>query len=226
MGNDSLNSCQRCGTCCEKGGPSLHQEDRLLVDDGRIPIRCLFTLRQGELARDNVRGILAPLADEIIKIKGLPGRWTCLFYEKKTRGCSIYDHRPMECQALNCRDTRQIKKVYESTRLLRRDLLSGVEGLWDLVEAHEQRCSYDGLKSLVGEGERGCRPNQEETILEIIRYDAQVRRLTTEKGGLDGQMLDFIFGRPLVDTIKMFDIALKKEDGRYRLVFQPSFPKG
>jgi Fe-S-cluster containining protein len=225
MRNDSDNQCQRCGTCCEKGGPSLHREDRPLVEAGQIPVRCLFTIRRGELARDNVKGILAPLAEEIIKIKGQPGRWTCLFYDNKTRGCGIYAHRPLECRALNCRDTRRIEKVYETDRLTRRDLLSGVDGLWDLVETHERRCGYDGLKSLVREGDRDGRPKKEEALLEVIRYDSHVRRLTTEQGGMDGSMLDFIFGRPLVDTIRIFDIALVKENGAYRLVFRQSISK-
>jgi Fe-S-cluster containining protein len=225
MNNDGENPCRRCGTCCEKGGPSLHQEDRSRVDNGQIPVRHLFTIRRGELARDNIKGILAPLTDEIIKIKGQPGRWTCLFFDQKTRGCGIYDHRPLECRVLNCRDTRQIEKVYETARLTRRDLLSGVDGLWDMVEAHEQHCSYGGLKSLAREVRRDGRPKQEEAILEIIRYDAYVRRLTSEKGGMDGQMLDFIFGRPLVDTIKMFDLALKREAGTYRLIFRQPVSK-
>ncbi|BBO71512.1 zinc/iron-chelating domain-containing protein [Desulfosarcina alkanivorans] len=222
MSNHNANQCQRCGTCCEKGGPGLHLQDRDLVDSGRIPLRCLFTLRRGELARDNVKGRLVPLAQEIIKIKGQPGRWTCLFYHKKTRGCGIYEHRPLECRALNCRDTRRIEAVYDTARLTRRDLLAGVDGLWDLVEDHEQRCSYGGLKSLVGDGSRGDRPGQEAAILEILRYDAHVRQLTVEKGGMDERMLDFLFGRPLAESIKMFGIALKKESGTYRLVFGSS----
>ncbi|MGD8702110.1 MAG: YkgJ family cysteine cluster protein, partial [Desulfosarcina sp.] len=112
MCRNDANQCRRCGVCCEKGGPSLHHEDRHLVDSGRIPARCLFTLRQGELARDNVKGVLAPLSAEIIKIKGQSGSWTCMFYDDETRGCGIYDHRPLECRALNCRDTRRIAKVY------------------------------------------------------------------------------------------------------------------
>lgn len=225
MSNDSANPCRRCGTCCEKGGPSLHQEDRPLVDNGQIPVRYLFTIRRGELARDNVKGILAPLSEEIIKIKGQPGRWTCLFYDEKTRGCGIYDHRPLECRALNCRDTRRIEQVYAAARLTRRDLLSGVDGLWDLVDDHEQRCSYDRLKSLVCAGDRDGHPKQEGALLEVIRYDAHIRRLTAERGGMDDQMLDFIFGRPLVDTIKMFDLAMIKEGGTDRLVFRQSFSR-
>ena len=125
-----MTTCQRCGTCCEKGGPALHQEDRHLVDGGRVPASALFTIRRGELARNTVKGTLSPVTQEIIKIKGKPGRWTCLFFDDSTKGCGIYADRPLECRALNCRDTRQIERVYEGTRLTRKDLLSGIEGLW------------------------------------------------------------------------------------------------
>jgi len=214
----STMNCKRCGTCCEKGGPGLHQEDRILVDGGRIPARCLFTLRRGELARDNVKGTLAPLTREIIKIKGQAGRWACLFYDQETRECAIYEHRPLECRVLNCRDTRRIQNVYETDRLTRRDLLSTVRGLWELIQDHEAHCSYAKLHALVGEGTNGGRIIQDKTILEILRFDAHVRQLTMQKGGMDGQMLDFIFGRPLADTIKMFDVVLIKDGGTYRLV--------
>ena len=219
----TLNPCQRCGTCCEKGGPSLHLEDRPLVDDGRIPARCLFTIRRGELARDNVKGNLAPLSAEIIKIKGHADRWTCLFYDQATRGCGVYDHRPLECRALNCRDTRLIEGVYETTRLTRQDLLLGVNGLWALIEDHELHCSYEGLHARVGEGAHEGRLKQEKSILEIIRFDAHIRQLVAEKGGVDSRMLDFIFGRPLSETIKMFDIKLVKKNGAYGLAIAPAF---
>lgn len=211
-------ACRRCGTCCKKGGPSLHTEDQPLVDDGRIPARCLFTIRKGELVRDNVKGVLVPLAQEIIKIKGRADRWTCLFYDRETRRCGIYDHRPLECRTLNCRDTRQIEAVYQTARLTREDLLSGIGGLWELIQDHENRCSYKGLRARVEEGSYTGRLRQEKAILEILRFDAQVRELAVEEGGLDAGMLDFIFGRPLADTIIMFDIGLMKKDGVYGLV--------
>jgi hypothetical protein len=64
------------------------------VDSGRIPARCLFTLRQGELARDNVKGVLAPLSAEIIKIKGQSGSWTCMFYEMRRGGVASMTTAP------------------------------------------------------------------------------------------------------------------------------------
>jgi Fe-S-cluster containining protein len=214
MRDRNINQCKRCGTCCEKGGPSLHQEDRQMIDDGRIPARCLFTIRRGERVRDNVKGALVPLSEEVIKIKGCAGGWTCLFYDPATRGCGIYDHRPLECRALNCRDTRRIEAVYETTRLTRQDLLSGVNGLWELIEDHEQRCSYEGLHARVGEGTHEGRLKQEKAIQEILRFDAHVRQLAVEKGGIDSRMLDFLFGRPLADTIKMFDINIHMQPER------------
>ena len=219
MNDNHSNLCQRCGVCCEKGGPSLHLKDRHLVDSGRIPARRLFTIRRGELARDNVKGTLIPLTAEIIKIKGQSGRWTCQFYDSQTRGCGIYDHRPVECRALNCRDTRRIANIYDTDRLTRQDLLSGVRGLWELVEDHEQHCSYEGLDARIREGmSHGPRLKGEAAILEILRFDAHIRQLAVEKGGLDSRMLEFIFGRPLADTIRMFGVKPVKQNGAYVLV--------
>ncbi len=187
-----------------------------MIDDGRIPARCLFTIRRGERVRDNVKGALVPLSEEIIKIKGRTDRWTCQFYDQATRGCGIYDHRPLECRVLNCRDTRGLEAVYDTSRLTRQDLLSEVDGLWALIQDHEQRCSYEGLHALVAAGFHEGRLKQDQAILEILRFDAHVRQLAVEKGGLDSRMLDFIFGRPLCDTIKMFDIQLIDSNRRDR----------
>jgi len=220
MNDANTTRCRRCGVCCEKGGPSLHHEDRPLVDGGNIPAQSLFTIRKGELARDNVKEILVPLAEEIIKIKGQNGRWTCRFYDPQDRGCRIYDHRPLECRVLNCRDTSRIEQVYETGRLTRKDLLAEVQGLWELIEDHEQRCSYTDLADRVHAGtrEEGKILQEEDAILEILGYDAHIRQLTVEKAGLDAGMLDFVFGRPLTETIGTFDIQLIKKNGTYGLV--------
>ena len=209
--------CKRCGTCCKKGGPGLHQEDRNMVDSGRIPAHALFTIRRGELVRDNVKGVLVPLREEMIKVKGTSGRWTCMFYEEASRGCGIYEDRPLECRVLNCRDTREIVAVYDRFRLTRRSLLENVDGLWELIADHEKRCSYEKIKMLVDQGLENETLIRESEILEIMRYDAHVRQLTKEKGGMKEDLFEFLFGRPLSDTIKMFDLQLMNKDGAYLL---------
>jgi len=223
MGDSVNHACDRCGTCCKKGGPALHLSDRPIVDQGLIPSISLFTIRRGELVKDNVKGGLHSTGEEIIKIKGAGGTWTCCYYDELKSGCRIYAHRPVECRLLNCREPQQIERVYANDRLCRKDLLEGVDGLWDLIETHEQRCSYEKLQLMAAEGVCDNRLKKEDAILEIIRYDVHLRRLTAAKGGMDERMLDFIFGRPLTDTIRMFDLALKKEDGRFRLYGNPSF---
>jgi len=85
--------CQRCGTCCESGGPALHQEDLELVQSGKLPLKDLYTIRKGEMARDNVKGALAPVKSELIKIKGAGRTWTCRYYAVDSKGCSIYEMR-------------------------------------------------------------------------------------------------------------------------------------
>jgi hypothetical protein len=51
-------------------------------------------------------------------------------------------------------------------------------------------------------------------ILEIIQYDAEIRKLVLEKGGLDPTMLEFIFGRPLTQTLPGYGIKIRQEGGK------------
>ena len=209
-----VKDCIRCGTCCEKGGPALHQEDRMLIEKGRIPSKYLYSIRKGELAHDNVKGRLMPVDSDIIKIKGKEGTWACIFFDEQNKGCSIYSDRPLECRALKCWDTHELEKLYAGHRLTREDLVSTVEGLWDLIKDHQARCDYEKIKKLIGDLD-GPRPDRaRQKIMEIIQYDAEIRNLVLEKGGLDPAMLEFLFGRPLVQTLPGYGIKVRQEGGK------------
>jgi Fe-S-cluster containining protein len=221
-GTENSNSdCIRCGTCCEKGGPGFHQEDRALIDTGVIPSRCLFTIRRGELAYDNVRGCLMPVDSDVIKIKGKTDTWTCMFFDEPGKQCKIYDDRPGECRALKCWDTRELEKVYAGRRLTREDLLSKVEGLWDLIQDHQRRCNYEKIIKLIDDlnGSAGKRARKE--LLETIQFDAEIRKLVVEQGGMDPEMLDFLFGRPLSKTLPNYGIKIQ-QDGRKTIITRSS----
>jgi len=201
--NVRITECIRCGTCCKKGGPSFHFADKHLIDKGIILSKYLFTIRKGELAYDNVRQELLPLSSELIKLKGKNDSSTCIFFNEGEKKCEIYKNRPVECKALKCWDTREIEKIYSKNRLTRKDLLFNVEGLWELVNDHQSRCSYEKIKKMLQKQDDSNNDIQKE-ILEIIRYDTQIRHLVVEKGGMDSEILDFLFGRPLTLTIKSF----------------------
>lgn len=214
----TVTSCLRCGTCCEKGGPSFHQADRILIEKGLIASKYLFTLRQGELAYDNVRGRLMPTDTDIIKIKAKNGRRACMFFDEKTKDCTIYNERPRECRVLKCWDTREIEAIYARDRLTRKDLMSAVEGLWDLIADHQARCDYGTIQNLVkrlnGRGKETARRK----LVEIILYDTEIRSLVVSNGGLDPEMLDFLFGRPLIKTLANYGLGVRKEGRGIRIV--------
>lgn len=205
------NTCLRCGTCCEKGGPCFHLEDRMLIEKGKIPSKYLYTLRRGEQAYDNVKGCLVPVASDIIKIKGQKNKWTCVFFDEKKKACSIYNDRPVECRALKCWDTDALEQIYDRNRLTRKDLISQVKGLWDLIEDHQARCDYEKIKNLIKDLDGRKKDGAQRKLLEIIRYDTEVCKLVVAQGGLDPAMLDFLFGRPLTKTLQNYGIKVRQE---------------
>jgi Fe-S-cluster containining protein len=220
----NLAGCRRCGTCCRKGGPGLHLEDQPLVDSGRIPLKHLLTLRQGEPVYDNVTGNSSPAVTDILKVKGIHQNTTvCVFYETSKKSCRIYGHRPIECEALKCWDTRRIEAVYNCRRLTRRHLISKIKGLWGLVEDHQQRCDYGYIAELVArirQNHKVCEATDD--LLELIRYDQHLRDVTMERTHLESGILTFLFGRPLSSTIKLFRIQMNKtEQG---ITFEPTGP--
>jgi len=203
-----MTQCQRCGTCCRKGGPALHLEDQALVESGIIPLQQLFTIRQGEPAYDNVSGVIAPAATDIIMIKGnSKGRSICCFYDTASKGCSIYGVRPAECRALKCWNTQEIERLYNCRRLTRRHLISKVEGLWDLVKDHQARCDYSHVAELAAQLKQvQPPPASQKLLLDLIHYDESLRQVTCERAKLDPEMLPFLFGRALSFTIQMFQL--------------------
>jgi Fe-S-cluster containining protein len=210
--------CRRCGTCCRKGGPSFHLEDKMSIEKGMIPLKYIYTIRKGERCYDNIKACFLPASSDILKIKGQKGSWTCVFFNETDKGCTIYDNRPMECRILKCWDTEEIKRIYSQNRLTRKDLISSVEGLWELVEDHQERCSYDLLKYFVDALDKDHRNEALEGILAIIEYDNKIRNLSVQKAGLDPDLTDFLFGRPIIETLKIYGKKIKEIEGKYILI--------
>jgi Fe-S-cluster containining protein len=208
--------CRRCGTCCKKGGPTLHRQDRDRVETGAVPLRLLVTIRKGEIVREPEGGGLVRADSEMIKLKGSATGWTCILFDESQSRCTGYDLRPSECRAMACWDTAEIRKVMASPRLCRRDLLSGVEGLWTLIEDHERRCPIRRVARL-SESIRGGGGRNAGDLLEMLGYDRALRDLLVEKG-TDPEHLDFLLGRPLDRLLDGFGIRLVREEGRVRLV--------
>ncbi len=191
--------CRRCGRCCQQGGPALHHEDQPLLEEGWIKLASLYTIRRGEPARDNVRGGIVPVSEDIIKVKSRPGTSTCLYYQDADCSCGIYEQRPAECRVLKCWDTSEFLAMYDKNRLGRQYLLSAKPALWTLVRDHQQECDYDKIARLVKTGDK-------EQLAHLVRYDGHIRKLVVEKLGLDANVLDFLLGMPLSVTIRRYGL--------------------
>ena len=215
---ESIPGCLRCGTCCKNGGPALHREDRRLIENGILSINDLFTIRKGEPVWDNVRNQRIFADDELIKIKGTGDTWSCKFYDQKDKTCGIYIHRPVECQVLNCRDTRKISQIYEKERLSRMDLLSERNVACSFVKDHELTCGYKRIKKLIQSIDDPSCSEQLSRLMEIVLYDAHLRDLLVEKKVLHEDAMAFFFGLPLMETIRRFGYKIEKGQGAsYRI---------
>ena len=198
----NMTECKRCGTCCRKGGPSFHFEDKSLIEDGHIPAKHLYTIRKGEPVRDNISGRIIYAPSDIIKIRGQGNSWTCFYYNEDKMKCRIYEYRPIECRVLKCWDTREIEGIYGKSMLSRKDLFGKVEGLWELVIEYDERCSYEEITGLIRETGSRKTGRLPEKAAELVEYDNTIRELVVKKGDLDSGLLDFLFGRPLSVTLK------------------------
>ena len=212
----SRTHCIRCGTCCMKGGPTLHEEDAILFSKGVLKRKHVYTLRKSEVVR-NIDDALMVLEQEIIKIKGQGEAWSCMFYDDDQRACGIYTHRPLECRALKCWDLRGFKKVMARPCLQRSDLIKPDDGILKIISAHDQRCAYETLESAV-RGLEGPDPDKAVgSIVALLQYDHYIRPFLTEKLKVDPNAMDFFFGRPLTTTIRMFGLCVKQEGDTFLL---------
>jgi Fe-S-cluster containining protein len=188
--------------------------------DGLIPAETLYTIRAGEPVRDNVTGRPSYADSDIIKIKGRGKDWCCCFLAAESARCTIYDRRPVECRALQCWDTRAIEALYQRDRLTRKDLLAEAAELWEVIADHDQRCAYPTLNDLAQQ--LASHPAEQTTarnaITDMVKYDLSLRNLLVENGRAPESMLDFLLGRPLVETLHGFHIKVEQVAGRIRLV--------
>ena len=207
--------CNRCGICCSKGGPAFHLTDKKLIEKGSIKTADIYTIRKGEPIYDNVKDTIIFAESDIIKIKGVGSSWACVFLDLEDNSCRIYERRPLECRSLKCWDTREIEKVYAVDRLVRKDLISGIDGLWEFIEDHQQECSYQKIRLLLEAGKGNLENDAKEIVLEMIKYDLAVRPMIIEQGQLDPNLIDFLLGRPLIETISLFGLDVVKEGNSY-----------
>lgn len=190
--------CQRCGTCCLKGGPGLHQADALLFSGQEaLALSQVVTFRAGEPVFDQPRGQVLPLERELLKLRGAPGATACAHYSPKTRACGLYQRRPEECRALSCQDTSALAAMYGQNRLCRADLLPQGHPVLAVIAEHESLVPVARIAPLAEGFRNGGQPGQdaEAELSRMASTDAAFRVNLAERAGIGPEYHDFFFGR-------------------------------
>ena len=208
--------CTRCGECCLAAGPSLQKSDLPLFFNHVLDSTHLYTIRKGELVRDNINDALKFTDQEIIKQKDRETGKGCILYDDGEKACTIYADRPSQCRAFACWDSEEFKAVFAEPKATRKDIIRD-PNLLRLISAHEKTCDYQVISHYVKQiQQKGDSIIRE--VLKILQYDQDIRRLTHEKQGIDPRELDLLYGRPLTETIHMFGLTVKQEaDGSFLL---------
>ncbi|MCF8146480.1 MAG: YkgJ family cysteine cluster protein [Deltaproteobacteria bacterium] len=223
-GSDHRTECIGCGECCRRSSPSLQVSDIPGIIKGPVKRSDLYTLRRGELVRDNIGGGLKKTENEIIKIREREGIGGCIFYDDPGKRCTIYEYRPTQCAAMKCWDETEFMRVYGEPKADRRDVVQD-GNLLRLIKAHEERCEYPRLERDVRDIET-MGETAVEKILAILKFDHDIRSLTHTNLGIDPDELDLIFGRPLTQTIAMFGLKVVREpDGSFLLTLSDPLPR-
>jgi Fe-S-cluster containining protein len=217
------NSCIRCGTCCLKGGPVLHREDKKILLAGHAGHQHLITIRKGELALNPVSGKLEPVPQELIKVQGKGKDWACCFYNKKEASCAIYTHRFIECRLLKCWDTSELMPVIGKNTIIRADIINSDDPIMRIIETHEQVCPYLEVENLISDLSRSTDKSKNlAKLTELVRKDLSVRSYAIEELGLKAEFELFIFGRPLFKVLSDRGLSVHFTQGDIHLNRNPS----
>lgn len=213
--------CLRCGTCCRKGGPALHNRDRSLLDNNIINLAQLITIRQGEPAYNPCTDKVEPAAGEFLKIAGKPGKWECIFFEPEGSVCLIHANRPLECELLECWNSEAVKAVIGRDYLTRFSFIGNEGELGKLIREHERKCSA-GEASLLQEKLVGQEAADDASLVQlqqIMREDLALRDQAVRLYNLSLAQEMFCFGRPLFQSILHSRLQVRFEGDTLRLQY-------
>jgi Fe-S-cluster containining protein len=207
--------CVRCGECCTISSPTLLLEDLPLLHQGIITQHELYTLRPGEQMTSR-EGRPAALTEERLQIRKVPGTQQCWFFVAATRSCRIYDQRPGQCVRHRCWGEPPPPPAPEEL-LTRRHLFGQMPEIWELITAHEERCSLAQVRQALEEAAQG-REEAGETLFETLHFDHYLRQMLKQEWGMTAETTELILGRPLTRFLKDLGVkATLTPEGVFRL---------
>jgi Fe-S-cluster containining protein len=198
-----LPACVQCGECCRMGSPTLHLEDLVLLQSGKIPWDQLVTLRKGEPARSPFDGRPFVLPEERIKVREKEGLRECVFLISQIDQCSLYVDRPLQCRAQACWDPIPARDTAEMPFLLRDHIFEGVDVLLEIIAEHEARCGFAVLSGAFEELSRSNGGNVQE-VLRLLSYEEHFRQFVSDKFKIPARNMELLLGRSFAQMSRLF----------------------
>lgn len=209
------NACKKCGNCCKKGGPALHSGDVNLVQNSKLPISSLITIRKGELAHNPLVNRVQPVENELVKIIGTGRAWDCCYYDNDS-GCTIYDSRPESCRVLECWNTGKSQELIEHDTLSRLDILGEDHPLVPVIRQHEKVCSCEGL-GYIRDNYNSLSVQRKTEVEKLVRADLRFRERVINDYELKLSDELFYFGRPFFQLLQPLGVRVSESQGTINL---------
>ena len=213
--------CQRCGACCQQGGPALHGGDLELVRSGRLRLDHLVTVNRGELAFQPLATTATTVIEEFLKLQGRDGTWCCTFYDEAARGCLRYADRPLACGLLDCTNTGPLLAITGQDLLTRFDCIDRNDPILAVILKHQQQSPSPDMQTISQDcGPLATRVEFLAGLLEDVNLDLAFRARTAGAFHLSVALELFYFGRPLFQLLLPLGIqTINTRDG-LRLNYQ------
>jgi Fe-S-cluster containining protein len=205
----TMNRCMRCGTCCRKGGPVLHFEDMEILRHHHAEYAHLVTIRRGEMTYNPVSKRIAQAEHEMVKVAGNGDTWACYYYREHDTSCMIYEHRFLECRLLKCWQPEDVMSVIGKDAIGRSDVINRDDPVLLMIERHEKECSMADVQQAINEalsGENSAKARKNLSV--FMQKDTEIRSYAFSELDMKPEYELFIFGRPLVEIIEDFGLAV------------------
>jgi Fe-S-cluster containining protein len=221
--NNIRTACDRCGTCCIKGGPALHYEDGALLQNNLLNLEHLITIRKGEPVFSLAAETPEPAQSEIIKIKGRDSGWTCLLFQENETKCVIYEHRPLECSLLQCWETADLEKIAGRNLLSRYDIIEPHDPILPYLKVYDEKCSLENLTRVLSKvNSKSSQQEAIEILARMVKIDLALRSQAYARFHFSLDLELFFFGRPFFKILNQFGIHMHEENGNFNLSLDSS----
>lgn len=204
-----------------QGGPALHTADKALLENHTLHLEDLVTIRCGELAVQPLADAPEPVAREFIKLAGQGKQWTCFFYDRLQKGCTIYAQRPMACGLLDCTAPEVILALAGKDLLDRFACIAADDPLLLIVTRYEALCPCPDLAEMGRRlSLRAERPAALVELTSLVNEDMAWRGCAIREYRLPLRRELFYFGRPLFQLLMPLGVMASESAGGLALHWQ------